>query len=147
MAWIPCTSSMGNYPLFGEACQATQDLNYDHQLFAYPPALEGEITPPFFTGNPLGDSFVRCPQSERRAPMGLGGLRPHRLASSTISHPSIKFNEPILSVEDTATEPSAIWPHSLPSTPSTDSNGQLTHHSQMVKHKAPRVSDQRGKPE
>ncbi|KAJ6154025.1 hypothetical protein N7485_012394 [Penicillium canescens] len=115
---------MGNYSLFGEACQATQDLNYDHQFFGYPPALSLENTLPFFKGNILGDPFVRSPQHERRAPTGLGGLKLRRLPSSTASHPSIKSNEPILSVEDTTTEPSAIWLHSLSSTPSTDNKGQ-----------------------
>jgi hypothetical protein len=145
MAWIPYNSSMRNYPLFGEAGQGTEDLNYNHQLFGHPPAPFLENTPPFFTEDSLCDSLVQCPQPDRRVQMGPGGTEFHPLNSSTTSHPSIKFNDPSISVADAVTKPSAVWPHSLPSTPSTDRTRQISHHSQMVKRKPPQPSNRREK--
>jgi hypothetical protein len=139
MAWTPYKSSMGNYPLFGEAVQDTEDMNYDHEFFGYPPsAFLLENTPPFITRDSLYGSLVQCPQPDRPAHIGSGGVELHRLDSSTPNHPSIKFNEPKASVVGSVTEPSAICPHALPSTPSTDGTGQVSNHSPVVKERESR---------
>lgn len=146
MAWTLYNSSMGSYPLFGQADQCTEYLNYNHELFGYSPsALILENTPPFITGDSLYDSLVQCPQTDRHARMGSGEADSHRINSSTMNYPSIKLNKPKVSVIDGVTEPNAICPHSMPSTPTTDSKGEISNHSQVVKHKAPRASNQRGK--
>jgi hypothetical protein len=147
MAWTPYNSSIENYHLFSEAGQSTQNPNYNPEFFGYPPsALLPEDTTPLFTEDSLRDSLVQCPQPNGRADMGPGGVELHRLNSSTTSRPPIKFNEPKALVVDGISDSSAIWPHSLPATPS-DSTGQISNQLQVVQQEYPRPSGKRGKPE
>jgi hypothetical protein len=146
MAWTTSKSSTGNYPLLNGAGQNPGDLNYNHQLFGYPPALPFENTSQYLTEDLFCDSFTRSAQPKLRPQMGPGGAELHRLNCYDTSHHSINFKEPRVSMAAGITDSNAIWPRSLPAMPSL-STGHISNEPQVGKHKVPRLSNQRENPE